>query len=305
MKAASGRQIDRAGKFPFQKLGRITSPVRVRNKHRIDQKSCVWMKRILKKLLHRSGFADLSQKHDADPVRNMTHHREVVTDKQISQAPLRLQLSQQIQDLVLYRDVQGRNRFIADDQIRICRDGSRDPDPLPLSPRKLVGIAVEEFSRNADRFHQLQHPFGRLLLRSADFIGFQRLRDQIPDRHARIQGRVRILENQLEFSPVAAEFFLFQTCNRLSSHQDLPGIRLNQADQEASESGFAAARLSHKSQSLPFTDPEGYIRDRVYFFLSAGRKFPVQIPGFQQYFTHAGSSLSKRWQRTRCPGSVS
>ena len=107
MKAASGRQIDRAGKFPFQKLGRITSPVRVRNKHRIDQKSCVWMKRILKKLLHRSGFADLSQKHDADPVRNMAHHREVVTDKQISQAPLRLQLSQQIQDLVLYRDVQG------------------------------------------------------------------------------------------------------------------------------------------------------------------------------------------------------
>ena len=45
MKAASGRQIDRAGKFPFQKLGRITSPVRVRNKHRIDRMVDALMKK--------------------------------------------------------------------------------------------------------------------------------------------------------------------------------------------------------------------------------------------------------------------
>ena len=47
-----------------------------------------------------------------------SHHREVVGDEQVGEAELLLQVFEQVDDLRLDRDVERRDRLVADDQLR-------------------------------------------------------------------------------------------------------------------------------------------------------------------------------------------
>ena len=53
-----------------------------------------------------------------------------------------LQLSQQVEDLRLHRDVERRGRLVADDQLRLHRQRARDGDALALAAGELVRIAL-------------------------------------------------------------------------------------------------------------------------------------------------------------------
>ena len=59
-------------------------------------------------------------------------NREVVGDEQISEAEPRLQILEQVDDLRLDRHVERRDRLVADDQLRLDREGAGDADPLTL-----------------------------------------------------------------------------------------------------------------------------------------------------------------------------
>ena len=49
-----------------------------------------------------------------------------------------LKLQQEVDDLCSHRDVQRRHSLVADYELGFEGDGTRDPDTLPLTPRKLV-----------------------------------------------------------------------------------------------------------------------------------------------------------------------
>ena len=51
-----------------------------------------------------------------------------------------MELAQQAEDLGLNGDIQGRGRFIGDEQIRITGQGDGDHDPLFHAPGQLMGI---------------------------------------------------------------------------------------------------------------------------------------------------------------------
>ncbi len=72
----------------------------------------------------------------------MPDHRKVMGDEEIGQTESSLEVLQQIDDLGLDRDIEGRDRLIAHDKAGLHRKGPGDPDPLPLATRKLVGIPV-------------------------------------------------------------------------------------------------------------------------------------------------------------------
>ena len=69
-------------------------------------------------LVRTSDFDDPAQIHDRDPVGNVLHHRKVVRDEEVGQAEVALQVQKQVDHLALDRDVQGGNRFVADDEPR-------------------------------------------------------------------------------------------------------------------------------------------------------------------------------------------
>ena len=60
-----------------------------------------------------------AQMHDCNAIRDLSHNRQIVSNEDIGQPQFGLEFRQQIYDLRLHRNVKRRNRFIADNQIRL------------------------------------------------------------------------------------------------------------------------------------------------------------------------------------------
>ena len=125
---------------------------------------------------------------------DLADHREVVRDEDVGEVELALQVLQQVQDLRLHRDVERRDRLVADDQLRLERERARDPDPLALAAGELVRVAVDVLGREADAGEQLADAALHVLLGAVDR---ERLADDLADALARVQRRVRVLEDDL------------------------------------------------------------------------------------------------------------
>src|SRR5262249_53006234 len=73
----------------------------------------------------------------------MAHHAEIVRDEEVRVPALALELPEKTEDGRLHRDVQSRDRLVADNHPRLTRDRSRDGDPLLLAAGQLPRVAVE------------------------------------------------------------------------------------------------------------------------------------------------------------------
>ena len=82
-------------------------------------------------------------------------HRQVVGDEQVGEAELLLQVLEQVDHLRLDRDVERRDRLVADDQLRLDRERARDADALALAAGELVRIAAHVVGLQADGLEQL------------------------------------------------------------------------------------------------------------------------------------------------------
>src|ERR1700738_3109910 len=67
-------------------------------------------------------------------------HGQIVRNEEIGQAELALQVHHQVEDLRLNGDIEGRNRFVGDDELRRERERARDPDTLALAAGALVRV---------------------------------------------------------------------------------------------------------------------------------------------------------------------
>jgi hypothetical protein len=59
--------------------------------------------------------------HDGDTVADPLDHAQVVCHEQVGQLELILEIEQEVQDLCLDRDVEGRDRLVGDDESRTER----------------------------------------------------------------------------------------------------------------------------------------------------------------------------------------
>ena len=82
--------------------------------------------------------------HDHDAVTERADDLEVVRDEEIAQAPLVLELAQQVDDLGLHRQVERRGRLVEQDEFRFERDGAGDRDALALAAREFVREARQD-----------------------------------------------------------------------------------------------------------------------------------------------------------------
>ena len=139
---------------------------------------------------------DLAEVHHGDPVADVADHREVVRDEDVGEAELALQIGEQVDDLRLDRDVERRDRLVADDQLGAQREGAGDADPLSLAARELRREAVVVLGVQADELHQLLH-LAPPLLAVRDAVDGERVADDRADAAARVQRAVGVLEDHL------------------------------------------------------------------------------------------------------------
>ena len=155
-----------------------------------------------------SDFDQLPQIHDTDLIRDVTHHGQIVRDKQIGDAFLFLIILEQIDDLGLNGNIERRDGLIADHQIRLKHQCPRNPDTLSLPAGELVRVAACMLSGQPDTVqHLIDQIVGRRLV-WYDAVGDQRLRNDVPDSHSRVQRGVWILENHLHLFSERLQFLL-------------------------------------------------------------------------------------------------
>ena len=108
-----------------------------------EQRLGIRMQRFAEDLLLGTELHHSAQIHDEDLIGNELNDTQIVRNEQICQAHILLQLFQQIDDLRLDGNVQGRNRLIANHQLRIDGKGAGDTDALALSAGEFVRIALK------------------------------------------------------------------------------------------------------------------------------------------------------------------
>lgn len=88
--------------------------------------------------------------HDADPVRDVPDHAQVVGDEKEGEVAVLAQVEQQVEDLRLDGDVEGGGGFVQHQQRGPDGEGAGDGDALALAAGELVGVAGEDGRGQAD-----------------------------------------------------------------------------------------------------------------------------------------------------------
>ena len=158
MEAAGGRRVERARDVPHEHDLLARAPERrIGDRHRREQGAAVRMLRRRVQLLLGAGLHRLAEIHDHDAVRDVPDDVQVVRDEDVREVEIALEVLEQVQDLRLHRDVERRDRLVADDQLRVDGESAGDADPLPLPTRELVREPVVVLGVEADDVEQLLH----------------------------------------------------------------------------------------------------------------------------------------------------
>ena len=114
---------------------------------------------MLENIVGRSGFDHIPQIHHTDPVAHISHHPQIMGDEQISQVEFAMQFFEQIQNLSLDGDIQGRGWLIQNQQLRPQDQRPGQGDTLALATGKLMGITIHMLKAETDPFEHGQHLF--------------------------------------------------------------------------------------------------------------------------------------------------
>ena len=134
--------------------------------------------------------------HDQHPIGHFGHHAHVVGDEDDAHVHFFLELADQLQDLGLDGDVQGRGGFVGDQQLRLARQRHRDHDALAHAAGQLVRITVENGAGLGDA-HPFEHAqrLGARRGRVQPLVQLQRLGDLVAGRETRVERGHRLLKD--------------------------------------------------------------------------------------------------------------
>jgi hypothetical protein len=194
--------------------------------------------------------------HHRHPVRDMLHHGEVVRDEEIGKIELPLEIAEQVDDLRLDRDVERRDRLVAHHELGVGRQRARNPNALALPAREFVRVSRRMVARQPHQPHELPH--ARPPLRPpADPVHLERLLENFPNRHPRIERGERVLEDDLHALPEPPQRLALKLRDVLSAEPDRPRGRRNEPEHEPRRRRFPAPRFAHQRQRLPPLEREG------------------------------------------------
>src|SRR5437667_7093890 len=207
------------------------------------------MGRLREDPLARPVLDDPAGPHDQDLVAERPDHAEVVADEHIGEAVARLELAQQVDELCLYRHVEGGGRLVEDEEARLEREGPGDRDPLPLAARELVRVAVAGLGVEPDL------PEGPLDQRPlfggrAEPVDAQPLPHDLPDRQGRGERAEWVLEDDLHLPPERPQHSRGKPFDLAAAELD-PAPAPEEPEQGEAEGRLAGAALADDPERVP------------------------------------------------------
>ena len=137
----------------------------------------------------------------------MANDAQVMGDKQIGQSELFLKILEHIDDLRLNGNIERGDRLIADDELGIDRQRSRNTDSLALTAGELMRIAVCVLAVESDALKKGDYAVvaAPALLAARWWISMGSPTIS-PYGHARVKARIGVLENHLHFAADRAAY---------------------------------------------------------------------------------------------------
>ena len=200
------------------------------------------MLRVAKQGVFVGQLHQAAQIHHTHLVTHMAHHGQVVTDEQIRQAALALQVFHDVEHLRLHTHIERRGWLITHQKLGCGGQGAGYRDALALSTRELVWVLDHIERRQAHRLEQLGHTGLELFGIADQAVLFERFTNDVVHRPARVQAGVGVLENHL--NALAHGLGMVRLESRvgvLPVKGQAAACGLVQAHQQAGHRAFAAA----------------------------------------------------------------
>ena len=205
---------------------------------------------------------DLAGVHHGDLVGAAGDHAEVVGDEDHRHVPVLLLLVEQVEDLGLHGDVEGRGGLVGEEQLGAAGERDGDRDALAHAAGQLVGVLAEAPLRvgDADRVEQLQGLLVGLVLGDVEVVA-QALGDLAPDLHDRVERGHRVLEDHRHLgAPQRSHLAVAGADELLAVVGGRPGADHvaggEQAHDRAGEHGLAGAGLADDAERLAAVEAE-------------------------------------------------
>src|SRR5262249_20015521 len=147
------------------------------------------------------------------------------------------------------RHVQGRDGLVENDHLRIERERACETDSLALPAGEFVREAVRMLRAEPDRPQQLVDAPASLLP-PVLAVDAKWLRDDLAHGHARVQRRVRILEDDLELTSNLPHAPARQLRDVLTVEDDPSVGRIEKPDHRPSERRLSASGLADQTERL-------------------------------------------------------
>ena len=207
------------------------------------------MQRAQIEVVRRRHLNQVPEVHDGNAVRDVPHHRQVVSDHDVRQPELVLKVFEQVHHLRLDRDVQRRHRLVGDDHLRAQHNCAGDTDSLALPAGELVRIAVVVLGVEPDPLHDVLHrsldPARRL--HALDLV---RRADDGADGVPRVQRVVRVLKDHLHLTAQRHHLLAREPGDVAALQLDAATGRLEQLEHRATGGRLAATALADQPQRL-------------------------------------------------------
>src|SRR5205807_8358992 len=156
--------------------------------------------------------------------------------EKVRQFKLLLQSLQQIEYLRAHGDIKCGHRFVENDKFWIDRQSARYCDTLSLSTTKLVRIAVNVLSTQANDAQQFSR-FLANLTTGANIVDMHWFGDQRADSVARIQRSIRVLKHHLHATAYLPQFLPSKFRHVCISKDDLTASGFIELHDEAANGG--------------------------------------------------------------------
>ena len=122
----------------------------------------VGLGRMLEHRRRRSLLDNASPMHDDDPVAQVAHDREIVSNEQQGQVHLALQCVKQVEYLRLDGHIQRCGAFIGNDQSRLDRQSPRNAGTLALPTAHAARPTAGELPAEIDEIEQFTDALGNI-----------------------------------------------------------------------------------------------------------------------------------------------